>query len=129
MYMCMCVCERNSFSMSESKKSYQFLPTFREYVFIISFTFDYIPFVTEISAPREIPPLCPKNRAFAMPKTSPRPQSNESPDISAARCSVRFTAMRHVKCTSFVSSPSNSSATSRNVLDDVDHSRYVRWDE
>lgn len=40
-------------------KSYQFLPMFRrKYVFIISFTFDYIPFVTEISAPPCETPLC-----------------------------------------------------------------------
>lgn len=50
--------EKDTFSMSESK-SYQFLPTFRrKYVFIISFIFDYIPFITEILAPSREPPLC-----------------------------------------------------------------------
>jgi len=59
--VCVCICvnekERDTFSMSESKVTI-FLPTFRKkYVFIISFIFDYIPFVIEISAPlRESPP-------------------------------------------------------------------------
>lgn len=52
--------ERDTFSMSESKVTI-FLPTFRKkYVFIISFIFDYIPFVIEISAPLRESPLCRK---------------------------------------------------------------------
>lgn len=52
--------ESDTFSMSESKVTI-FLPTFRKkYVFIISFIFDYIPFVIEISAPLRESPLCRK---------------------------------------------------------------------
>lgn len=52
--------ERDTFSMSESKVTI-FLPTFRKkYVFIISFIFDYIPFVIEISAPLRETPFCRK---------------------------------------------------------------------
>lgn len=52
--------ERDTFSMSESKVTI-FLPTFRKkYVFIISFIFDYIPFVIEISAPSRESPFCRK---------------------------------------------------------------------
>lgn len=65
--MCVYMCEwekkekeKDTFSMSESKVTI-FLPTFRKkYVFIISFIFDYIPFVIEISAPSRESPLCRK---------------------------------------------------------------------
>jgi len=64
--VCVCICvnekerERDTFSMSESKVTI-FLPTFRKkYIFIISFIFDYIPFVIEISAPLRESPLCRK---------------------------------------------------------------------
>lgn len=51
--------ERKRYFFNEWVNSYQFLPTFRrKYVFIVSFIFDYIPFVTEILAPSCESPLC-----------------------------------------------------------------------
>ena len=44
--------------MSESKVTNFYLRLEKKYVFIISFIFDYIPFVIEISAPLRESPFC-----------------------------------------------------------------------
>lgn len=50
--------EKDTFSMSESKVTNFYLRLGKKYVFIISFIFDYIPFVIEISAPLRESPFC-----------------------------------------------------------------------
>lgn len=50
--------EKDTFSMSESKVTNFYLRLEKKYVFIISFIFDYIPFVIEISAPLRESPFC-----------------------------------------------------------------------
>lgn len=121
MYVRVCVYEREREIVFQwvSQKSYQFLPTFKEYVFIISFTFDYIPFVTEISRRRV------KSRRSAR-KPSVRDVSSlifvEFPDKLIVRYIAHHTATRHVKWTSFSFRlfTYNSSATTSSALDDVD---------